>query len=57
MAEPSQLQEEAQALKDEIKSIERRVRLAKQMSARLVDSLQSEEGTSDGNEQDAVEEG
>jgi hypothetical protein len=55
MAEPSQPFELAQALRDEAKSLERRARLLKQMAAKLVDSLQSEEDTSDGNEQDEVE--
>lgn len=56
MAESPQL-ELAQALRDEAKSLERRARLLKRMAAKLVDSLQSEEDTSDGNQQDAVEEG
>jgi hypothetical protein len=46
MAEQSQLLEEAQALRDEMKSLERRARLGKQMAAKLVDQLQSEEDTS-----------
>lgn len=61
MAE-SRLLFEAQALRDEIKSIERRIRLAKQLAAKLVEeaeasSLQSEEDTSDGNKQGEVEAG
>lgn len=56
MAELSQL-ELAQALRDEAKSLERRARLLKQMAAKLVDSLQSdEEDTSDGDKQDSLEE-
>jgi hypothetical protein len=46
MAESSQPLELAQALRDEAKSLERRARLLKQMAAKLVDSLQSEEDTS-----------
>jgi hypothetical protein len=56
MAEPSQPLELAQALRDEAKSLERRARFLKQMAAKLVDSLQSEEDTSDGsNKQEQVE--
>ena len=58
MADLHQLQEEAQSLRDEAKSIERRARLLKQMTARHVEHLseysQSKEDTEDGNQQDSV---
>lgn len=56
MAELSQPLELAQALRDEAKSLERRARLLKQMAAKLVDQLQSEEDTSDGIKQGSLEE-
>jgi hypothetical protein len=56
MAEPRQPLELAHALRDEAKSLERRARFLKQMAAKLVDSLQSEEDTSGNHKQGSVEE-
>jgi hypothetical protein len=56
--EPQQLLTEADAIRDEAKSLERRIRLVKQMAAKHADNLeeylQSKEDTS-GSKQGAVE--
>jgi len=57
MAESSQQQELARAIRDEAKSLIRRARLLSQMAAKLDDSLQSEEDTSGTNQQEQVEAG